>query len=813
MEADRSAGPDRTPTPPPSSRAAQLGPYLILDEIGRGGMGVVMRARDPALKREVAIKILRPESNAKAHRRMRFVREAQITGQLEHPGVVPVHFLGRNPTGQEFFAMKLVRGRTLEEVMAEKGSPGRARRLSIFERVCETVAFAHANRILHRDLKPANISVGAHGEVWVLDWGLAKHLDTAEDAPNADDVDDADEGAGAPPTAAGPSAARPTTRTGSTLKVTQAGRILGTPEYMAPEQAIGGPVDQRADVYALGALLYHLLVDTPPVVGKDTRDTIRQVAKGDIVDIRSRVGGARLPRELVAMVRCCLSLDAADRYASAKELLDDLRRHLAGEPVSVLPDDPLTRCRRLLVRHRRLATAIGVALAALCLTLTTAAVLVAGKERGRLAAVSEAQRADDLKRRAEGERDHEKVQRLQAELDAQRLAADQAAGARRRLAAFHPYSEAMDLVRRGQRLDRAVELAREALRLDADFVEGASLLGDVLRAQGRARDAGDAYGEADAISRRVAGRPLVKALLSAALCYENAGDMARSAAAYASVDAVADADPLAEVGRCLRDLRQFSYDAARGRADRVCRDAPHLWECHYARSRCYLTLRDDGVEERGLAQREAEASARRAVDLAPGEGLAQLQLALSLSDGAAILAAIDRAIALEPANGSFVVQRAMMRLALGDADGARADADAARRLEAAPIQLALLAVEEAVLAGDEPANFAAMARLKDQLAGWPKELMAWIYLGVALGKDEVMPSYQAMLARHATHPYLAMTSALIAERAGRIDEALAIALACRERHPYHAQAGLMVVVYQGATGAHEAALATGRAIP
>ncbi|MBA3847093.1 MAG: hypothetical protein H0X45_10655, partial [Planctomycetes bacterium] len=208
-----------------------------------------------------------------------------------------------------------------------------------------------------------------------------------------------------------------------------------------------------------------------------------------------------------------------------------------------------------------------------------------------------------------------------------------------------------------------------------------------------------------------------------------------------------------------------------------------------------------------------EASARRAVELAPGEGLAHLQLALSLGAGPAVFAAIDRAIALEPANGSFLVQRAMMRLSLGDADGARADADAARRLEAAPIQLALLAVEESVLAGDEPANFAAMAQLKDQLAGWPKELMAWIYLGVALEKDEVMPSYQAMLARHPTHPYLAMTSALIAERAGRIDESLAIALACRERHPHHAQAGLMVVVYQGSSGAHEAALATARTIP
>nr|MBA3845304.1 serine/threonine protein kinase [Planctomycetota bacterium] len=306
MEADRSDAPQPTPTAP---RVPQLGPYQIIDEIGRGGMGVVMRARDPALKREVAIKILRPESYAKPHRRMRFVREAQITGQLEHPGVVPVHFLGRNQAGQEFFAMKLVRGRTLEEVMAPKGSPVRARRLSIFERVCETVAFAHANRILHRDLKPANISVGAHGEVWVLDWGLAKHLDTPDEAPTADEIDDADDAseAASPATPAGPSARRSTTRTGSTLKVTQAGRVLGTPEYMAPEQASGEPVDERADVYALGALLYHLLVGTPPCVGKDTRDTIRLVAKGRIVDIRSRAGGTRLPRELVAMVRCCLS--------------------------------------------------------------------------------------------------------------------------------------------------------------------------------------------------------------------------------------------------------------------------------------------------------------------------------------------------------------------------------------------------------------------------------------------------------------------------------------------------------------------------
>src|SRR5262249_2909489 len=212
------------------------GRNVLIDEIGRGGMGAVFRGRDPELGRELAVKVLREDHRDRPEAVRRFVEEAQIAGQLQHPGVVPVYELGRFPGARPSFPTKLVKGRTLAALSRQRADlrQDEARFLTIFEQVCQTLAYAHSRGVLHRDLKPSNVMVGAFGEVQVMDWGLAKVLrhGTADTEGEAGTV-------------------IRTARARSTpAEESQAGTVLGTPAFMAPEQARGelDLVDERADV-------------------------------------------------------------------------------------------------------------------------------------------------------------------------------------------------------------------------------------------------------------------------------------------------------------------------------------------------------------------------------------------------------------------------------------------------------------------------------------------------------------------------------------------------------------------------------------
>ena len=264
--------------------------YELAEPIARGGMGTVYRARDRRLDRDVALKVMNAPAPAPAEiERMR--NEARILARLEHPGIVPVHDLGTLPDGRLFYVMKLVRGRRLDEAMAEQ--PLHAR-LRPFGRICDAVAFAHAQGIVHRDLKPENVMVGPFGEVLVLDWGIAKILRGR--------------------------AAGATAPLGSM-------EVLGTPGYMSPEQARGesGLVDERADVYALGALLRFLL---------------------------SPKGEDGAPRALVAICAHALAPRPDDRYASVTDLAAEVERFLAALPVHAYPEGPRERARRLAAKYR-----------------------------------------------------------------------------------------------------------------------------------------------------------------------------------------------------------------------------------------------------------------------------------------------------------------------------------------------------------------------------------------------------------------------------------------------------------------------------
>jgi len=293
--------------------------YVILRPIGRGGMGSVYAARDEQLGREVAIKV----SNAAApagdfDQRLR--QEARVLATLEHPGVVPVHDAGLLADGRWYYVMKLVRGETLVEHAVSLAHE--AARLAIFERVAETVAFAHATGIVHRDLKPSNVMVGQFGEVLVLDWGVARVLARAGMSSSADAID------------AGRAEGR--------LEETASGTRMGTSGFMAPEQARGdasgaGP---PADVYALGALLFWMWTG--------------DAAPAGVADISRHFGAASPapPKRLAAIIGKCLSQDPLDRYDSARELVQDLARYREGAAVSAYRETAIERTARWLVRHQ-----------------------------------------------------------------------------------------------------------------------------------------------------------------------------------------------------------------------------------------------------------------------------------------------------------------------------------------------------------------------------------------------------------------------------------------------------------------------------
>jgi serine/threonine protein kinase len=276
--------------------------YELRGRIGRGGMGTIWRAHDRELGREVALKVMNgPDPRPGAEARLR--TEAQVLARLEHPGLVPVHDLGTLPDGRLFYAMKLVRGRRLDEHVRELRSL--AARLRVFERICDAVAFAHAHGVIHRDLKPQNVMVGPFGEVLVLDWGVAKVL--ADPEPAAPSVIDR------------PS--RPEVDL-EAATLTAAGTVLGTPGYMAPEQARGeSAVGAAADVYALGALLSFLAGDDPPRA------------------MGAMVARARAPRP-------------EDRYPTVSALQEDVTRFLSDLPVSAYAERPLEQALRLAVKYR-----------------------------------------------------------------------------------------------------------------------------------------------------------------------------------------------------------------------------------------------------------------------------------------------------------------------------------------------------------------------------------------------------------------------------------------------------------------------------
>jgi serine/threonine-protein kinase len=303
--------------------------YQLQGEIARGGMGVVLRGRDVHLGRDLAVKVLLEKYVDQPDIARRFLEEAQIGGQLQHPGVVPVYDLGRFGD-RPFFTMKLVKGQTLATLLCERTDPAQElpRLLDIAVKVAQTVAYAHAKGVIHRDLKPANIMVGAFGEVQVMDWGLAKVLaegDTADEAR-------ASRGHQAPEDVTTIRTARSTGSAGTFGGQTEAGALLGTLAYMPPEQANGDValLDRRADVFGLGAILCEILTGKPPYEGRSSEEVRRKAANGDLAEALARLDSCGADQELIGLTKACLAPEAIDRPKDAKAVAEGLTAYLDG---------------------------------------------------------------------------------------------------------------------------------------------------------------------------------------------------------------------------------------------------------------------------------------------------------------------------------------------------------------------------------------------------------------------------------------------------------------------------------------------------
>lgn len=337
--------------------------YVIAGEIARGGMGAVLRAVDTDLRREVALKYMLDNSNPA--KKARFVEEAQITGQLEHPNIVPIHELGLDAQQRLFFSMKMVKGRSLADALQDR-SWTLNKLLGVLVNICHALAYAHSRGVVHRDLKPANVMVGDFGEVYVMDWGLAKILSAEpSEAPIIQSkpvpvfFDSSQSGATV-------AASRVTSSREQDSDLTQEGSILGTPVYMPPEQATGriNDIDERSDIYALGAILYEILTLLPPIDRNGGHAAVlARVAQGEIVPPDERLRQTRshrfVPPELSAMAMKALAREKSDRYLSVVAFREDLERYLEGRAVSAKQDSAWETLKKLAKRNKgaSLATA------------------------------------------------------------------------------------------------------------------------------------------------------------------------------------------------------------------------------------------------------------------------------------------------------------------------------------------------------------------------------------------------------------------------------------------------------------------------
>ncbi len=418
----------------PGDPPVLLGRYPVTGQLGAGGMGQVLAVRDQHLGRLIAAKVIRgcdaPEVQA------RFIQEAQITGQLEHPNIVPTYELGMTTEGQIYFTMKRIEGEDLAALLALSGcGEGKTRfeYLQILLKVCDAMSLAHSKGVIHRDLKPANIMVGRFGEVQVMDWGLARLVgqpDTAE--------------AGCTLDLSGGQLAQQARQGGSAEPLkTLDGMVSGTPCYMPPEQARGevSKLDRRADVYALGAILYQMLTLELPFRGKNGWEVLQQVTESKLIPPAERTPQQEIPRELEAVVLKAMASTPAKRYDSVALMKQDIQAYLEGRLLQAADYTAWQVAKKWAARHKPAVLAAAVLLSVIMATIGIIWQLFQTSEQRDLAQRNE-RIARSERREANKARKSESARRQEAELANRKM-------------------EVTDLVRKAQELkDRRAETGR-----------------------------------------------------------------------------------------------------------------------------------------------------------------------------------------------------------------------------------------------------------------------------------------------------------------------------------------------------------------
>ncbi|MBL7221236.1 MAG: protein kinase [Phycisphaerae bacterium] len=461
------------------------GRYDERETIGKGGMGEIVLCVEQNTRREVAMKRMLPTAAGHAKQRARFVEEAQVTAQLEHPNIVPVHELGRDEHGAIYFTMKLVKGRSLAEILtasrdgAETHSLGEM--LQMFLKVCDGVAFAHSRGVVHRDLKPANIMVGDFGEVLVMDWGIARIIGSDEIADeegvqtNRQDTD------------------QPALHT-------MDGAIMGSPSYMPPEQAAGeiDKIDHRSDIYSLGAILYEILTLKRPFEGGDARAIVTRVIEGNIQTPERRAPGRDIPRELSAVAMKCLAKYRPKRYASVPDLQRDVSLYLEGRSVSAAPDTFARALVKLVKRNKPVSLAVAAAVVILIAVVSVAFIRVTGAMQRAITERQTARAARDKQRATALAASQELSERAVRAADQERwIEADISVAAARKMLPDCPwghYAAGMVALARKDRQAARMEL-KKALACDPGHTLSKAALGRIAALEGRLVEAANLLGD------------------------------------------------------------------------------------------------------------------------------------------------------------------------------------------------------------------------------------------------------------------------------------------------------------------------------
>lgn len=519
-------------------------PYVFGREIARGGMGSILETEDCRLGRKVAVKIMLWEAGASPEQQQRFINEAAVLGMLEHPNIVPIHDIGRDADGQLYYSMKLVKGRTLQSVLNDirknRGDATREfsleRLLAIFRKICDALAFAHSRGIIHRDLKPENVMVGEFGEVLVMDWGLAKNYRNPGSREGFDPL----------------SASLSKHMTGLTME----GVVMGTPNYMSPEQAAGhvekmGP---RSDIFSLGGILYAVLTLHPPVEGDTLDEVLRKVTSG-LITPPSEFGTAasppnyprrkiatptaqikslphcpsgRVPAAINAVTMKALALRREDRYQNVEELAADIEAYQNGFATTAENAGAWRQAALLIKRHKAAALSLAACLLALAsITSWFTSRLLDERnnaiearkhaEDERSKALAAQQKADEERQKADDQRHKAEEQRIRAESESKRaqqalaevkveraravsegMRAEQAAGDLKMTA---PTLFALAKARFSEgKFDEAIAQIAAALKLDATNIEYHLFQAGVFEIWLKPDEAIDAYRRALSLS-------------------------------------------------------------------------------------------------------------------------------------------------------------------------------------------------------------------------------------------------------------------------------------------------------------------------